>query len=794
MAKSEGKLETLCSLCGLSCGTKPIERRGDGERLAFCCSGCLNVHAILRESGVLKPGVDPRETELFKKSLALGIVATGPATVETKPATPEPPVGSSEVRERMLRVSGMWCGACASLIEDTLRNERGVLLVEVYFASDLLKLRYDPRDVAPGYLEGRVTSLGYQVSEYEENTQASQAERKDLLRRLGVAAFLWLIVVLLNFSVYGGHFGDVPANLRAYLPFVVMVLAAAVVFYSAMPIFRMAWRGLVHHVIRMEALLALGILTAFGYSIFQCFRGSNHLYFDLACAITALTLLGKWVERSAKEKTASAIAGLYETLPRKARVPDAGAGERFVSIDALQADDVFVVKAGERIPADGMVIQGDSEADESLLTGEPVPVTKKTGDKVTGGSMNQGGVLRVCATAVGENSTLAQILLSVESALGKRSDIERMVDKATRIAVPLVMVFAALLAVLTGDMLRAVSVLVIACPCALGIATPLALMAAVGYASRRGILISDTGFLETMRKVDTVVLDKTGTITQGRFELLEAAEEDLPMIAAVEQFSEHPLGLAVMDRFRAGGRRKAMVATAIEVHSGMGISGRVGVGRLSIGRRTLFEGADVEADDKNGDGRTVVYYGWDKVVAGRLVFGDRLRPEAREMVENLRAAGIRTIVVSGDSEAATSWASREVGAEEFRAEVLPGGKSEIVEKLQQEGLTVAMIGDGIHDAPALARANLGIAMGGGGTDLAMIVVMKNDLGRVVEILSLSRRTLRVIQQNLLWSFGLNSIGLVFAAFGLLNPILASSAMVVSSICVTANALRLSRTP
>ena len=784
-------MEALCALCSLNCGTKPIELKVDGETSTFCCLGCLNVHAILRESGVLKAGVDPRETELFKRSLAMGLISTRSEPTAASKKLPDGGV----IREKMLRVSGMWCGACAWLIEHTLQKEQGVILAEVYFASDLLKVQYDPRYTPPGHLESRIRSLGYEVSEYAENSKASQAERKDMLIRLGVALFLWINVMLLNFSVYAGHFGGVPVNLRPYLPFVVMALAAPVVLFSAKPIFRLAWRGLMNGAIRMEALLALGIITAFGYSTWQSFQGSNHIYFDLACAITALTLLGKWIERGAKEKTASAIAGLYETMPRKARLVDSGSGERFINIDALKADDLFVVKAGERIPADGLVIEGESHADESLLTGESAPVAKHAGDKVTGGSINQGGVLRVCATAVGENSTLAQILSSVESALGKRSEIERSTDKAARIAVPLVIVFAVALAVFTGDVLRAVSVLVIACPCALGIATPLALTAAVGYASRRGILISDPRVLEIIRKLDAVVLDKTGTITMGHFELLEVPQEDFPMIAAVERFSEHPLGRAVTERFAQSGR-KAMQASSIEVHRGLGISGLVGVGCLSIGSWKLFDAIEMDADPETDAGRTVVYYGWDRVVAGRLVFGDRIRPEARELVEKLHSLGIRTMIVSGDSPAATRWASRSVGAQEFRAEVLPGGKAQIVEELQGSGLTVAMIGDGINDAPALAKANLGIAMGGG-TDLAMkaatIVLMKNDLGRVIEMLSLSRRTLRVIRQNLFWSFGYNTVGLVIASFGLLNPILASSAMVVSSICVTANALRLSRT-
>jgi heavy metal translocating P-type ATPase len=750
----------------------------------------MNVHSILLESGVLKPGVDPRETEIFKKSAELGLVSNR----EEKPAPAAPPAAGAELRERMLRISGMWCGACAWLIENTLQKQRGVLNAEVYFASDLLKVQYDPRFIPPGHLEKRIASLGYDVSELDDNNKAAQSERKDLLVRLGVAAFLWINVMLLNFSVYAGYLGGMPPDLRPYLPFVVMALAAPVVLYSAQPVFRLAWRGLMNGVIRMEALLALGIISAFGYSTAQSARGSNHIYFDIACAITALTLIGKWIERSAKEKTAAAISGLYETMPRKARVIGPGGAERFVSIEALKPDNHFVVKAGERIPADGIVVDGESHADESLLTGESAPVAKRIGDQVTGGSINQGGVLRVRVTAAGESSTLAHILRAVENALGKRSDIERNADKAARIAVPLLIVLAAALAALTGDVLRAVTILVIACPCALGMATPLALTAAVGNASRRGILIGDARVLETIRKIDVMVLDKTGTITQGRFELLEAPDADLPMIAGVEQFSEHPLGLAVTVRLRETGQ-KAAQATSIEVHPGQGISGLVGVGRLFVGKRSLFVGEDPAQETDDGSGRTVVYYGWDRVVAGRLVFGDRIRPEARQLVESLNSSGIRTIVVSGDSIGATSWASREAGAREFRARVLPGGKAEIVQELQESGLTVGMIGDGINDAPALAKANLGIAMGGG-TDLAMkaaaIVLMKNDLGRVVEMLGLSRRTLRVIRQNLFWSFGYNTIGLVIAAFGLLNPIIASGAMVVSSLCVTANALRLNR--
>ncbi len=713
--------------------------------------------------------------------------------ISSREAQPKPaPITDSGIcRERLMRVSGMWCGACAWLIEHSLSKMRGIVSAEVFFASDLLKVQYDPRLVPPGFIEAKVKSLGYRLSDRDDAKTASEAERKDLLIRLGVAIFFWLNVMALNFAVYAGHFGGLPDSARPYLPFAVMALASPVIFYSAQPVFRLAWGGLRNGVVRMEALLSLGIVSAFGFSTLQSILGSHRIYFDVGCAITALTLLGKWVERSAKERTASAIGGLYETMPRKARRIDAQGHERFVKIDALHTGDEFLVKAGERIAADGVVIEGESHADESLLTGESSPVAKRAGDRVTGGSVNGGGVLRVRALAVGANSVLSQILRSVEHALSRRAAIERNADKAARIAVPLVLLFAALVGVVTGDVMRAVSILVIACPCALGLATPLALTSAVAWASRRGVLIGDARVLETIRKLDVAVLDKTGTLTYGKFRLLEAPEADLAAIAAVERYSEHPLGKAVLEDCRA----KAIApleATAIEVHAGQGISGVLGGRRLYIGSGRLFDGAALK---DGGSGRTTVFYGWDRSIAGRLIFGDELRFDAKDLVRRLKAAGIRTMIVSGDSQAATAWVAHETGADEFRAETMPEGKSALLRHMQSQGLRVAMIGDGINDAPALASADLGIAMGGG-ADLAAkasaIVLMRNDLGRVAEVLDMARRTLRVVKQNLCWSFTYNVIGLAIAAAGLLNPIVASGAMVVSSLCVTANALRLGR--
>jgi Cu+-exporting ATPase len=785
----EGKLEILCSLCGLGCGSKPIESKDSGDTLMFCCTGCLNVHALLRARGILKPGVDPRETDLFKRSAALGLISTREEAASS-PATASNPY----LREKRLRVSGMWSEACARMIEAMLRKERAVVSAEVSYVFDLLTAQYDARYAPSDYVAERVTSLGYHATEYDATSSTSPAERKDLLVRAAAAVVLWVIVMLLNLALYAERDHE-PAGVVRYLPFVVMVLAVPAVLYAAKPIFALAWRGVLNHVVRAESLLSASILIALGFAAVQAFRGSTHIYFDLACAITVLTLIARWIERSAKERIARAIERPSESLPRQVRKLDLDGVEQLVNVELLKTDDRFVVKPGERIPVDGVVIEGEARVNESLLTGDSTPVNKKAGDKVIGGSINEGEELRLSAAEVGAKQTLAKILRIVENAVSKRLELERNADKVVRFAVPAVIALAALIVAITGDALRAVTMLVIGCPCALGTTTPLALAAAIGYASRRGIVMNDVRSLETISGLNAMVLDKTGTITPGRYELVEAPQEDLPMIAAVEQYSGHPLGIAVVAKLAESGR-KPMRASGIEIYRGVGISGLVGVGRLYIGRRDLFEGADKEQDVES-EGRSVFYYGWDRIVTGRVVCGDRFRFEARSLVEFLHESGIETMVVSNDTIAATGWACREVYAREFRAAVLPGGKAEVVEGLQQAGKRVAMVGDGISDAQALAKANLGIALGGG-ADLASrpgaVVVLKNDPRRVVEMLALSRRALRLIQQNTYWSYGYNAVGMLLAAFGLLDPLTGSFAMLIWSVCLTGNSLRLSRKP
>lgn len=794
-------VETSCALCGLDCGRHPILRRFDHDDRAFCCAGCVNVYTILSESGVLASGQDFRDTELYRESLKLGLISN-PAQHED---SAEVPVGA-ESRELLLQVSGMWCTACAWLIEHSLRKERGVVSAEVSFVSDLAKVKYCPQYLPRERITARIAALGYGAAEYKGQNDTMGAAKRDLLLRMGVAAFLWLNVMAFSTVLYVGYFEQIAESAGRYLPFVLMALATPAVFYSAWPILRLAANGLRNRVIRMEALLALGILAAYGSSVVEAFRHGRHFYFDTACAIVALVLAGKLAEQSAKDSASSGVAALYRMMPKKARLLIDG-HERFVSIEALQPGTEFLVHPGERIPADGVVVEGRSHVDESVVTGESAPRLRVVGDQVICGGVNGGGVLHVRATKVGMESTLAQIIQAVESAMGRRSHLERQADRVSRVFTPCVIVVAlatfggwiAAGAALSAALMRAISVLVIACPCALGIATPLAIATAIGAAARKHILVTDSHVLETIRKVDAVVLDKTGTVTRGDFGLLEIAGEaaELPLIASLEAHSEHPLARALC-RWAETEHLEVFPAREIAIHEGMGVSGVVLDQKLFVGNQRLCPHSPsrdlagrVEAWERLG--HTVVYFGSAGKVSGALAFGDQMKLEAVRLVSELKSRGVRTLLVSGDGGATTNWVAAQIGVDEAVAEALPERKTEVIHDLQRRGSVVAMVGDGVNDAPSLAQADLGIALGSG-TDIAMkaapLVISGGSLLSVLEVFDLAKNSLRVVRQNLFWAFSYNTIGVTLAAAGLINPILAAGAMVVSSLSVIGNSKRI----
>ncbi|HEY3441743.1 MAG TPA: heavy metal translocating P-type ATPase [Paludibaculum sp.] len=787
-----------CDLCGLPAGRHPLLRKFDAVEKAFCCLGCMNVYTILLESGVVAQGGDFRDSEVYRQSLKLGLISNGAARRVEIPA-------DAETREAMFHVSGMWCGSCGWLIEHALTAESGIVSADVMFASDMVKVRYCPQYVPPGRIIERVASLGYRAKEYSGDTEVDRSERRDLLLRIGVSAFLWMNVMTLSLVIYASYWEAISETARHVVPAVLMALTAPAIFYSAWPILRVAFLGLRQGALRMEALLALGILAAYIYSSAQAIVGGKHYYFDTACAIITLVLLGKLLERGAKERTTQAIAMLYRMMPKKARLMAEGR-EHFVSIEALLPGSVFVVKAGERIPADGTVEEGTSHVDESVLTGESAPREKSPGCAVIGGSLNAGGVLHVRATRLGSESTLTQIIRSVEAAMSSRAPIERVVDRVSRVFVPVVVMVAGVtlaaslwLGVPQAEaLMRTIAVLVIACPCALGIATPLAITSAVGAASRRGILVRDSRVLEEIENVDLIVLDKTGTVTEGDFRLVGLECDCLAEVAAVEAFSEHPLARAVMAEAR---RRDLTVpeAKAIEVSKGAGIAGRVGEAPVAVGNRRMMAEHGVDPGTRGQaweqEGHTVAFVAVDGHCRGVLAFGDQVRAEARTFVAEMRARGIETLLVSGDAQTTTERVAGQIGASGFRAEVLPDGKRALVEEMRGQGRVVAMIGDGVNDAPALAAAQLGIAMGSG-ADLAMqaapVVLMSSNLRHAGEVFDLSRQALRIVRQNLFWAFFYNVGGIALAVTGVLNPILAAGAMVLSSLSVIGNSLRLRR--
>ena len=733
---------------------------------------------------MLASGQNFRDTELFQQSLRLGLISN-----RTEELAPIP--DAAETRETVFHVGGMWCTSCGWLIEHALSRTRGVRSAEVLFASDLLKVRFCPQYLPPHRIVEKVDSLGYRASEYSGPSTANDTERKDLLLRTGIAAFLSMNAMMFSLVVYASYFESITGFGR-YIPYVLMAIATPSVFYCAAPILRIAFTGARLGVLRMESLLAMGILAAYGYSVVLAFSGSTHVYFDTACAIVTLVLAGKMIERGAKEKTARALTLLYRLMPSKVRLMQHNA-ERFVSLDALRPGALFRVKSGERIPADGIVVEGRSHADESVLTGESAPRPKSPGDAVICGSMNSGGVLEIRATRVGADSTLAQIVRTVEQAAASRTHVERAVDRIARTFVPVVLALSLLTFAgwqwrtgnSAGALMHAIAVLVIACPCALGIATPLALTAAVAGASRRGVLVSDTRVLETIGKVDIVVLDKTGTATAGEFTLLDATGDTSRMaeLAAVEACSEHPLGKVVAARFDSG-----LKAVDVTIHPGMGISGVVGGVRYFLGNQRLAGNALTCPT-----AGTVVFFGWDGAVKGAMTFGDRVRPEAVELCRDLRRRGIRTLLLSGDCVAATESVAAAIEAGEWKAEATPDDKVALIRDLQRSGQVVAMIGDGVNDAPSLAQADLGVALGSG-ADIAMqaapLVLMGASLAGVTETLDLARRTFRVVRQNLFWAFAYNVVGIALAVTGVLNPILSAAAMVLSSLSVIGNSRRL----
>jgi len=600
-----------------------------------------------------------------------------------------------------------------------------------------------------------------------------------------------------------------------------LALATPVQFWLGARFYVAGWKALRAGAGNMDLLVALGTTAGFGLSLFELLRqgadGMPHLYFEASAVVITLVLLGKWLEARAKHQTTEAIRALNALRPETATVRRDGA-EQSVPISQVKVGDQVVIRPGERIPVDGSVLEGDSQVDESLITGESLPVARHEGDRVTGGAVNGEGLLVVNTTAVGTETTLSRIVRMVESAQAKKAPIQRLVDKVSAVFVPVV-IGIALVTLLgwglgTGQweqgILNAVAVLVIACPCALGLATPTAIMAGTGVAARHGILIKDAEALEVAHAITVVAFDKTGTLTEGKPRLVAAvpAVGDrralLAAAAAIQAGSEHPLARAVLDAAAAEGAA-APAATQVRAVAGKGMSALVAGRELRLGSTRYMNELGVDfrllvqpAQQHEAQGQTVSWLAdvTDKpVLVGLFAFGDTVKADAREAVARLQALKIKTVLVTGDNRGSANAVATALGIDQVEAEVLPQDKADIVAKLKQGGAVVAMIGDGINDAPALAAADVGIAMSTG-TDVAMhaagVTLMRGKPSLVADAIDISRRTYAKIRQNLFWAFVYNLVGVPLAAFGLLNPVIAGAAMAFSSVSVVSNALLLRR--
>ena len=720
---------------------------------------------------------------------------------------------AGETKVSHFEIGGMHCAACANRNELALKRLPGVIEAAVNFAMRSARVEFDPSKVTERALHEAVVDNGFQVlsKEFAKENKARAAQELSEARfraftALALAAPVMLLAmfeIMFPWEIAGRN---VSLWVQAILSSIV-ILVLGWEFHQGMA--RLAVRGTAN----MDTLISLGTLSALAFSFWALFAGDQHLYFETGAVIAALILLGRYFEARSRGQASAAIEKLIDLGAKTARLVRDGV-EREVPIDSVQVGDTLLVKPGEKIPVDGRVVDGRSTVDEAMLTGESMPVSKSAGDNVFGATLNLSGALRLEAVKVGEDTTLAQIVKLVADAQGKKAPIQKLADRISAVFVPVVLgiAFATALGwyLVTGDLaasiIPAVSVLVIACPCSLGLATPTAIMVGTGLGARRGILIKNGEALERGEKIDVVLFDKTGTLTEGKPRVVAVhvpngtESELLQLAASVEQFSEHPLAKAVVEAARS--RNLALHnAGDFESIAGKGVRARisgteylVGSPRLLREQGILFSGEDEAAlHQYESKGHTAIALAKGNALVGLIAIADTLKEDARPAIEALHARGMQTAMITGDNSKAAQAIADQLGINKVFAQVLPHEKAEKVRVLQEEGARVAFVGDGINDAPALARADLGIAIGTG-TDIAIeagnIVLVKGSPLKVVEALSLSKLTFRTIRQNLFWAFFYNVAAIPLAALGLLNPMIAAGAMAISSVSVVGNSLRI----